>query len=1096
MASTRPALPRVRVAGIPRRVAAAITAVIVGVLVFSGATAAQAVAMNVSIQSTNATTQTSGSDFTYQVNFACLGTNAPACTNATLTIPLDGDVDMTAWGFDVTGGPAGFIESWSVDAATNSLIVVLGDMSAGVSQAISLRVTPPNLTTPDGTSWSLLPSITSTDATMEDTTAPTAATGTATATVPLSVAKTSPRSFYYEGTNVSYTVTTTCPATKPNGSLFADSITVVDTLPEGLEFVSAGSGVWDAANRTITWSYNAADLPATCGGTPGMPALSSPVIATVGSVGPASGDDFVSYETVTNSVSATAIAVGETEPSAPQTATRAIVVLDVDDDPRPGTHALGKNSAGPLRHADPPQAPRGTYPGRWLPNGIAEDAPASATVSNPASYTLTPRIDFEEFEYEIVDKMPCLTGGGNVFTEDAGLCANPAFNPLAIRIDYSGPANPSTYAPQYRDNRDNTLYDLTASTTGGNWASWVIPTTAIGFVAEIVIPRDSTQQLRRADNITVHGFADATTVAGDVLRNRGQITWYLGAATTAYDAPTYSNLADIFVLDSAQLGMAKSMSDIGGVTGTRSNVRLTATLLVPATASEDVVITDLLPAGVTTVTVPTSVAVTPNGATAVTVSAPELSVETIEDYDSTGRTLVRVTVPASSLPTGSGRYSLAVEAFTITKPVDPGTWTNTAQVFYDSASLIGQCVSGDYRSGDEGGLRPAGSVSEANCEASTTFVTATSAEGQFALRKTVEGDYDTEPAEFPAVGHVKLAEGEAAYEIIWTNTGAPTLSGVVLYDVFPHVGDTGVSGGQATEQRGSEFRPRLETMEAAPAGVTISYSASQNPCRPEVYPAQPAGCDPEWTTDVATIGGLSEVMAIRLVSTADYITGDELRLGYTMSVPTVDRDQVAWNSVASFAETTDGVALLPSEAPKVGITASDRRFVLGKTVDDRAAEPGDVLTYTLSVTNAGTAESVPTTVTDVLPKGLDFVSVEDPGSWNSSTRTVSWPVAAIPAGQTVTLDVTARVRANQTSTSLVNAASIVLPPTYSPTIITDVCDDDPEQACALVAVPVSTDNLAVTGINPYPAFAVAALIALLGTVFVVSGRRKAVARRH
>ena len=1096
MASSRPALASIRITGLSRRVAAVITALTVGVLVLSGATAAQAVAINVSIQSTNATTQTSGSDFTYQINFACLGTNAPACTNATLTIPLTGDVDMTAWGFDVTGGPAGFIESWSVDATTNTLIAELGDMGAGVSQAISLRVTPPNLTTPDGTSWSLLPSITSTDASMDDTTAPTPATGTATAAVPLSVAKTSPRSFYYEGTDVSYTVTTTCPATKPNGSLNAESIVVVDTLPEGLEFVSAGSGVWDAATRTITWSYAASELPAACGGTPGTPALSSLVVATVGSVGAAPSDDFASYETVTNSVSATAVAVGGTEPSAPQTATRAIVVLDVDDDPRPGTHALGKNSAGPLRHADPPQTPRGTYPGRWLPNGIAENAPASATVSNPASYTLTPRIDFEEFEYEIVDKMPCLTGGGNVFTESSGLCADPAFNPLAIRIDYSGPANPSTYAPQYRDNRDNTLYDLAASTTGGNWASWVIPTTAIGFVAEIVIPRDSTQQLRRADNITVHGYADATTVAGDVLRNRGQITWYLGAAATAYDTPTYSNYADVFVLDGAQLGMAKTMTNIGGVTGTRASVHLTATLLVPATVAEDVVITDLLPVGVTTATVPTSVAVTPNGGAAVTIAAPDLNVETIEDYSGSGRTLVRVTVPASALPAGSGRYSLAVEAFTINKPAEPGTWTNSAQVFYDSASLIGQCISGDYRSSDDEGLRPSGAVSAVNCEASTTFVTATSAEGQFALRKTVQGDYDTEPVEFPAVGHVKLDEGEAAYELIWTNTGAPTLSGVVLYDVFPHVGDTGVSGGQATEQRESEFRPRLETMGAAPTGVTLSYSSSENPCRPEVYPGQPAGCDADWTTDVATLGGLSEVLAIRLVSTEEYITGDDLSLSYTMSVPTVDRDQVAWNSVASFAETTAGVALLPSEAPKVGITASDRRFALGKTVDEPAAEPGDVLTYTLSVTNAGTEDSVPTTVSDVLPAGLDFVSVEAPGSWDSSSRTVSWPVAAIAAGDTATLEVTARVRANQSSASLVNAASIVLPPTYSPTIVTEACADNPEEACALVSVPVQTGSLAVTGANPYPAFVVAALIALLGAAFVVSARRKTVTRRH
>jgi len=1094
MAISHTASSRPGYSGVSRRAATALIAVLTGALVLSGATAAQAVALDVSIQATNATTQASGSDFTYQVNFSCLGTNAPACTDAVLSIPLTGDVDMTAWGIDVTGGPAGFIESWSVDVATETLVVVLGDVNAGVSQAITLRLTPPNLVTPDGTEWSLLPTITSADANMEDTTAPTAAIGTATATVPLSIAKTSPRSFYYEGTNVIYTITTTCPATKPNGSLYADSITVVDTLPQGLSFVSAGDGVWNAADRTITWTYPAADLPANCGGTPGTPALTASVVATIGAVGPGADDDFASYASVTNSVSATALPVGGTEPSAPQTATRAVVVLDESDDPRPGTHALGKNSAGPLRHAAAPQAARGTYPGRWLPNGVAENAPASATVSNPASYTLTPRIDFEEFEYEIVDKMPCIEGDDNLYTESAGLCADPAFNPLAIRIDYSGPANPTGYAPQYRDNRDNALHDLTASTTGGNWASWVVPTSAIGFVAEVVIPRDSTQQLRRTDNITVHGFADTATVDGDVLQNRGEITWYLGSAVAPYDAPTRSNAADIFVLDGPQLGMAKSMANVGGVTGTEATVRLTGTLVVPGTVSDDVVITDLLPAGSDTATLPGQVTVQPNGGTNVNVMTPALIVEAIDDYADTGRTLVRVTIPASELPTGSGRFVLVVAPFTVTKPTEPGTWTNSAQVFYDSPSLLGNCVAGDYRSDDESGVRPTSAESAKNCEASTTFATATSAEGQFALRKTVQGDYDSSPVEFPAIGHVTLEEGLAEYEIVWTNTGAPALTGVVLYDVFPHPGDTGVSGGQASEQRDSEFRPRLETMGEVPDGATISYSSSTNPCRPEVFPGQPAGCDADWTTDPESLGGLSEVMAIRVVSTRDFVTGEGVQLGYTMSVPTVDRDQVAWNSVASFARTTAGVALLPSEAPKVGITASDRRFTLSKTVDEISARPGDVLTYTLSVTNAGTADSVPTTVTDNLPAGLDFVSVDAPGSWNASSRTVTWPVPVLASGETVTLDLRAEVRADQTTTKLVNSASIVQPPTYSPAIVVEACDDDDEAACAVTSVPLRNSSLAVTGADLAPALIAAALAALLGVAFVLTNRRKRVAR--
>ena len=88
-----------------RRLAGAVlaTLLIASALVVTGAGAAQAVAVGVSIQATNATTQKSGSEFDYQINLACSGTNAPSCDNAVLHIPLDdnnipaGGVSMDTW---------------------------------------------------------------------------------------------------------------------------------------------------------------------------------------------------------------------------------------------------------------------------------------------------------------------------------------------------------------------------------------------------------------------------------------------------------------------------------------------------------------------------------------------------------------------------------------------------------------------------------------------------------------------------------------------------------------------------------------------------------------------------------------------------------------------------------------------------------------------------------------------------------------------------------------------------------------------------------------------------------------------------------------
>ncbi len=187
------AVPRPRLI---RRLLAAVAAIALGTgLALAGATAASAVAVNISIQATSATTQPSGSTFTYQINLACAGTNAPTCDDAVVTIPLDSVAGMTGWSPDVTGGPAGFIQGWTVDPVAEAIIVTLEDsIPAGSSQSIVLSLTPPNLQTPDGTTWSLLPSVASTDPDMTGTTAPAAATGTATATVPLTVAKTSEHS--------------------------------------------------------------------------------------------------------------------------------------------------------------------------------------------------------------------------------------------------------------------------------------------------------------------------------------------------------------------------------------------------------------------------------------------------------------------------------------------------------------------------------------------------------------------------------------------------------------------------------------------------------------------------------------------------------------------------------------------------------------------------------------------------------------------------------------------------------------------------------------------------------------------------------------
>lgn len=1058
-------------------------------------TAAFAVAVGVSIQSTSPTTQASGATFTYQVNLACAGTNAPTCNDATITIPLDDTTDISGWDLDVMGGPAGFIQSWSVDPVTKQLVIVLqSSIPAGSSQSIVLEVTPPNLTTPNGTSWSLLPSVSSPDPDMTDTTAPTPATGTATATVPLTVAKMSDRTFYAAGETITYTLRATCPASMPVGSVYASNMTITDALPEGLTFVSSTPTPTsnDPVTRELTWTYpDAASVPVACGGTaPTAAPETITVAALVGTVGGA-GSDFAPYENVPNTVTATASPVGGGD-DATGTATRTVVMLGTGDPEIPGTISLDKTSSAPLnRSSSSTPDRRATYPGRWLPNGDNSARPASVLDAAPATYTISPRIQYESFQYEIRDKVPCLANlsASGVYTESAGVCAAPAFHTLGIRIDYSGVSAGASYVPQYVDIAGVTR-DMVFETSGGNWAGWVVPTADLGRVSEIIIPRDSTQEERRSDTIRVYGYADASTQDGQTLQNQATVDWYLRGATTA-TASRQSGPADIFILNAPQIGVTKTMTDVGGATGTQARVDLTATLLTPGIPTADLVVADLLPADTTLVTDPTTITgqLTRPGGAALSLTAADLDIEVIDDHVP-GRDLVRVTVPLAVLPAEAGQFTLTLSQLTVTKPTSPGVYTNAAHVFYDEADLLPLCAAGDYSPSDADSLRPSGSA-EANCEARTTFRTVTSTSGQFLLTKTVQGDYDSSPQEYPAVGHVKLTDGVADYAITWQNTGAPTLEGVVLYDVFPHPGDFGVSGAQATDPRGSEFTPLLATVGTAPAGVTISYSASADACRPEVYPGQ-VGCVNDWTTDPATLGGLGSVMAVRLVSAAQYVTGEGFTLDFQMSVPTISKDMIAWNSVAAYAQTTGGTALLPTESPKVGITASDDRFTLEKTVDSASAVPGDQLTYTVTVGNTGTRASVPTTVTDTLPDGVTFVSADNGGVYDSSTRTVTWAVPAIPRDDSLVFTVTVTVDARQDDTSILNSATLINPAGYSPPVIVDPCPADPNLACALTEVPVTPTVLGLTGSEVSGVIVGAAVLALVAGVAAVWVARRRV----
>ena len=189
-----------------------------------------------------------------------------------------------------------------------------------------------------------------------------------------------------------------------------------------------------------------------------------------------------------------------------------------------------------------------------------------------------------------------------------------------------------------------------------------------------------------------------------------------------------------------------------------------------------------------------------------------------------------------------------------------------------------------------------------------------------------------------------VAGGDVDYRIVITNTGNITATNIVVYDIFPFVGDTGVVDTQA---RGSTWRPNLQAPIVNTSGlpVTISYSEQQNPCRPEVLPSGPAGCVDDWSTTPPA--DITSVQAVRLEFCdgggtcaelgPDNGTGNggTLEFEWHMVAPNIAPANVpAWNSFGYTAENLEhSLDLLPSEPIRVGIEL-DPSAPLGVSIGD------------------------------------------------------------------------------------------------------------------------------------------------------------------
>ena len=236
-----------------------------------------------------------------------------------------------------------------------------------------------------------------------------------------------------------------------------------------------------------------------------------------------------------------------------------------------------------------------------------------------------------------------------------------------------------------------------------------------------------------------------------------------------------------------------------------------------------------------------------------------------------------------------------------------------------------------------------------------------------------EDDQDSAPVTVPATIDLSLTktvdnatpayQDTVTFTVTLTNDGPDAATGIEVTDVVP----TGLADVVVTPTDGTWTAPvwSVPTL-AAGASTTLTVAARVD------------------STAIQT-------------NTAEVTAADQLDIDSTPANGDTGEDDLA-SAAVDAPDTVD--------------------LELGKTVDTATPDFGDLVTFTVVLTNTGPDTATGVTVTDALPTGLVYDSSTASGSGSYDPTTDVWTVAdPIPSGGSATLTLTARVDAFGTLTN-------------------------------------------------------------------------------
>uniref|UniRef100_UPI00262CCF73 T9SS type B sorting domain-containing protein n=1 Tax=uncultured Aquimarina sp. TaxID=575652 RepID=UPI00262CCF73 len=115
----------------------------------------------------------------------------------------------------------------------------------------------------------------------------------------------------------------------------------------------------------------------------------------------------------------------------------------------------------------------------------------------------------------------------------------------------------------------------------------------------------------------------------------------------------------------------------------------------------------------------------------------------------------------------------------------------------------------------------------------------------------------------------------------------------------------------------------------------------------------------------------------------------------------------------------------PDDPSEDIVVNNDADLIVSKTVNNNSPSEGEVITYTITVTNNGVAQATNLMVNDQLPAGVTYIN-DIPSQGNYAPASGNWNVGVLDNGTTATLDIQVSVDAGTSGDSITNIIVVTL----------------------------------------------------------------------